>query len=148
MVHRLRLQNLPQTVSWSSWTKNGWNILVDWRLCSSQRHSPSQSRFSSQWLCLQPSLHQPVLLTTLSLSFNLNRPTTTHQQPTNQPANLHQQPAHRPKSDNQPSTTDQSHTDQVTKFAPSNMDTSSDSDSDSVVHELSASCWIWTRTTL
>ena len=73
-----------QTVSWSSWTRNGWNVLVDWRLCSCQRRSPSQSQFSWQWSSLQPSLHQLVLLSTRSPSLSLNRPTYHHSPTTDQ----------------------------------------------------------------
>ena len=75
MAQGLRSQNLLQTVSWSSWIRNGRNVSVNWRLCFCQRRLPSQNRFSSQWSSLQPSLHQPVLLITLSPSFSLNRPT-------------------------------------------------------------------------
>ena len=86
--HQLRLQNLLQTVNWRQWIKSGQSAAVGWKLCYCQDLS------TSQWLSLQPSLHQPVLWTILSHFLSLHRPTTVHQQQqrTNQLAILHQRP--------------------------------------------------------
>ena len=72
--------------------------------------------------------------------------TFTHQQLTSQPATLHQQPSHRPETGQRPSSTNQLCTGQDAQFEPStaiveveqsldtDVDTSSDTDSESVVN--------------
>ena len=111
MFHWPGLQNRQQTVGWRHWIRNCPNVLADWRQCCYLNLSTSQSQFCRQWSSLQPSLHQLVLLTTLSPSLSLSRltdqPLLTRKEWINWSMTLalHQQPAYRPKSDNLRSTT-------------------------------------------
>ena len=106
------------------------------------------SKSFNQPVVISPAKPPPASAVDYTQPFFEPQPTERppHQQLTNRQATLHQQPAHQPKSDNRPVVTDQPATDQVSKQAPttsavavtqqgsdSDMETSSDSDSDSVV---------------